>query len=360
MRCTGTQCPPPLSDGRLYLDRMLQRARFISRNDRIEPFKRRVSSREEDVPSAEELSRGKKRLTGDGAGLALPAEPAPGAGTMRARRSLRMADHLLVGLALVGVNTFIAANWVAMAAQPHVSIVAATKAPGWATRLVPSGKASLAPRVNRGLPAAQQLALAFDAAFGPRARTVGVGVLNGYRYYGGQVVWTDFGPILVTNGAAEAATPATAGTLGIFYLRETANGAFAEVRRWHAAIRGSPLGNPPRWIVRHDVTSKPVIETNAFGTWQGYACGTTTLTALTADGPTPLVTFATAYDSTGARGPSGERYRGEIMNVVRGRSFDVRYAGTQTLISRFVRQGTVYVLDATVDASGAPAKVATC
>jgi hypothetical protein len=210
------------------------------------------------------------------------------------------------------------------------------------------------------LPEAQQLARAFDTVFGSRSGATGGSVLDSYLYSGGQVVWADFGPVLVAKGTRETATPATAGTLGIFYLRETAGATFAEVRRWPAAIAGSRMGKAPRWAVRSDVASEPVIEANVLGTWQGYACGTTTLTALTAAGPAPLVTFASTYDSTGARGPSGERYRGEIVNVVRDRSFEVRYTGTRTLTARFVRSGPGYDLDATVDESGAPAVIPAC
>lgn len=138
-------------------------------------------------------------------------------------------------------------------------------------------------------------------------------------------------------------SPVDFGTLGLFYLRETPGPKFEEVRRWPDAVAGGTMGNPPQWKIRTDFADRPVIEATGGGVWQGYGCDTTTLTELTASGPKLLATFASGYSSEGAEGDAGQIYDGTIVNVVRGRSFDVRFTGTRTITEHYVRKGAEYV-----------------
>lgn len=194
----------------------------------------------------------------------------------------------------------------------------------------------------RALPEQRQVDLAFDAVFGPGDREIRLQEDAVYRYAHGKLIWADFGPVLIAEGSGEP-SPLVNGTLGLFYLREIAGAKFEEVRRWPDAVAGGTMGNPPRWEIRSDIADRPVIEATGGGVWQGYGCDTTTLTELTTEGPKLLATFASGYSSEGAEGDAGQIYDGTIVNVVRGRSFDVRFTGTRTLTEHYVRKGAEYV-----------------
>jgi hypothetical protein len=102
------------------------------------------------------------------------------------------------------------------------------------------------------------------------------------------------------------------------------------------------MASPPQWKIRQDITDGTVIESTAGGVWQGYACDSKTLTELTPSGPRSLVTFDSHYDSSGAVEEGYQTFDGTIVNVVRNRSFDVRFAGTRTIAEHFVRKGAGY------------------
>lgn len=207
---------------------------------------------------------------------------------------------------------------------------------------MPAADSQPALSLIRALPAQRQVDLAFDAVFGLKEREIHVSDEAVYSYSKGKVVWADFGPVLIVEGSG-GSSPVDFGTLGLFYLRETPGPKFEEVRRWPDAVAGGTMGNPPQWKIRTDFADRPVIEATGGGVWQGYGCDTTTLTELTASGPKLLATFASGYSSEGAEGDAGQIYDGTIVNVVRGRSFDVRFTGTRTITEHYVRKGAEYV-----------------
>ena len=193
----------------------------------------------------------------------------------------------------------------------------------------------------RELPAERQVDLAFDAVFGKGEREIELSDDASFAYSRGKVIWAEFGPVLIVEGNGDP-YPAALGTLGIFYLRELPGGTFEEVHRWPDAVAGGIMGNPPSWKVRQDIVDHPVIEATAGGVWQGYACDATSLTELTPAGPKSLVVFNSQYDSRSAGVGAGEYYAGAITQVVRNRSFDVRFTGTRQLTRHYVRNGEVY------------------
>lgn len=194
----------------------------------------------------------------------------------------------------------------------------------------------------RSLPIGRQVDLAFEALFGDRPREIRSDDRTVYSYSKAALVWSDFGPILIAEGQADA-SPNALGTLGIFYLREDPGPRFEQVRRWPEAIDGNIMGNPPEWKVRGDMGPYPVVESSSGGVWQGYACAATTLTELSPGGPKLLAVFDSHYSSEGAEGDDGETYDGSIVNVVPGRSFDVEFAGTRKVTQHFVRGVGVFV-----------------
>ena len=320
----------------------------MTADDHLSRLERLARLRDTGALSAEEFEREKAVLFqqsdagvthADEAEESPPANPSTETGA-RARR--RWPLLVLVGLALAGGGGWALANWTGITASPRATGANLThdEKPN-PSASAPAGKPS--PSTLRALPAEKQVDLAFEAVFGSGAREISVPEQAVYTYGKGKVVWGDFGPILIAEGTGDEPYPVALGTLGIFYLREIAGAKFEEVRRWPDAVVGSIMASPPQWKVRQDITDGMVIESTAGGVWQGYACDSKTLTELTPSGPRSLVTFASHYDSSGAVEEGYQTFDGTIVNVVRNRSFDVRFSGTRTITEHFVRKGAGYV-----------------
>ena len=72
------------------------------------------------------------------------------------------------------------------------------------------------------------------------------------------------------------------------------------------------------------------------------------------------MTFDSHYDSSGAAEEGGQSYDGTIVNVVRNRSFDVRFAGSRLITQHFVRKGTHYVSSPAADGEESKSAIPTC
>ncbi|MBD3728367.1 MAG: SHOCT domain-containing protein [Sphingomonadales bacterium] len=321
----------------------------MSTDDDLDRLERLARLRDSGALNAEEFEREKALLLqrdpslsptgGDAENPAQPAEESEAADRHRRRWPLL----LIGGLALAGGGGWALAHWAGSAVQP-----AGPGEAGAATSAAHSTPApaagTTAPRSTiRSLPATRQVELAYAAVFGRGARDIAMPDDLVYSYDQGKVVWTDFGPVLLAEGTGNEPYPVALGTLGVFYLREVPGGKFEALRSWPDAIIGSIMANPPQWKVREDITDRPVVESSAGGVWQGYGCDATTLTELTPGGPKSLVTFDSHYDSSGAVEDGFETYDGVIANVVRNRSFDVRFTGTATIVQHFIRKGTGFV-----------------
>lgn len=228
-----------------------------------------------------------------------------------------------------------------------------------ATRMPPRRQARRPVTGIRALSAQRQVDLAFDAVFGQGEREARTQQGMVYSYANGRVVWVGTTPFLIVEGTAEA-WPQSYGALGIFLLSEHRDGRLQEMARWPDAVMGSMMGNPPRWRVRDDITDRPVIESTGGGAWQGYACDTTTLTELTPDGPHSIGVIDMSYDSTGALGDQGKTYRGSISNVVRNRSFDVQFTGTQRIMQHFIRRDVQFLRVPEADDEVGESVIPTC
>lgn len=319
----------------------------MSMDDPLSRLERLARLREAGALSEEEFEREKARLLPGRGDFAVPdsnvdaGAPAREERKPKPREGRRWPWLLAAGIALAGSAGWALANWSDLGAD---QVAAAGVAPVRDTKRPSPGPEPGGKPNNSGMRALsekQQVDLAFGAVFGLGEREIRVSEETVYSYAKGRVLWTDFGPVLIVEGSGEPYPPAL-GTLGIFYLREVAGPKFEEVRRWPDAAVGSIMGNPPQWKIRRDITDRPVIESTSGGVWQGYACDSITLTELAPGGPRALVTFDSAYDDSGAEGADGQRYDGAIVNVVRNRSFDVRFSGTATIIEHFVRKGARY------------------
>jgi hypothetical protein len=206
-----------------------------------------------------------------------------------------------------------------------------------------------APSEVRSLPRGEQLARAFEAAFGRRGEAVLTvrtdGTSENVRYAPGRLAWPAFGPVLLSEGKVEDAAHVSAGKITIHYLRPAAD-RFEVVRAFPAGVVTGSSGQIARWSVSPRFTDWPVIVAEGGGTWQGYTCSWLTLTELRPDGPARLATVPLSYDDKGAKEDSAEArsIEGRILNIVRNQSFDVVYSGSRRFSEHYVRSGNGYAV----------------
>jgi hypothetical protein len=213
----------------------------------------------------------------------------------------------------------------------------------------------------RTLPPAQQLAKAFEAAFG-KAGSASVAAEAGAEdgaqsvtYKGGHLLQTPFGPVLVTEGKVDDAAHVNAGRIAVHYLRAQGD-HYEVVRAFPAAVRAGSSGEVGKWSVSPRFSDWPVIVTEGGGMWQGYACSNLTLTELRPNGPVDLLTLPLSYDDTGAKDDdSGVSIVGKLLNIVRNEGFDVVYSGSENFSEHYVRTPTGFGL-----AGGGKSRMRTC
>jgi len=209
-------------------------------------------------------------------------------------------------------------------------------------------EAKAAPDV-RTLPPAEQLARAFEAAFGSRGEAVlavqADGADEDVRYAPGRLIWPAFGPVLLSEGKVQDPAHVSAGRIGVHYLRPSAD-RFEIVRAFPAAVATGSLGQVAHWSVSPLFSTWPVVVAEGGGTWQGYTCSWLTLTELAPGGPAELARVPLSYDDRGAKQDEGDSVsiEGKILNVVRDQSFDVVYSGSRAFSAHYVRSGRGYVL----------------
>ena len=200
----------------------------------------------------------------------------------------------------------------------------------------------------RTLPPAEQLARAFEAAFGSRGEAVlsvpGNGADEDVRYAPGRLVWPAFGPVLISEGKVQDPAHASAGKIAIHYLRPAAD-RFEVARAFPAAIATGSNGQVARWTLDPRFSNWPVVAAEGGGTGQGYTCAWLTLTELRPDGPARVANVPLVYDDRGAKEDgTGRAIEGRILNIVRNQSFDVVYSGSRAFSEHYVRSARGYAV----------------
>jgi hypothetical protein len=207
-------------------------------------------------------------------------------------------------------------------------------------------EAKAAPDV-RALPAEEQLARAFEAAFGSRGEAAlavqSDGADEDVRYAPGKLIWPAFGPVLLSEGQVQDAAHVSAGKIAIHYLKPAAD-RFEVVRAWPAGVATGSFGRVAHWSVSPRFSTWPVIASEGGGTWQGYTCSWLTLTELRPGGPVELATVPLSYDDSGAKTDDSGAMSidGKILNIVKNQSFDVVYSGSRAFSDHYVRSGDRY------------------
>jgi hypothetical protein len=200
----------------------------------------------------------------------------------------------------------------------------------------------------RALPAEEQLARAFEAAFGSRGEAVisvpGDGADEDVRYAPGRLIWPAFGPVLVSEGKVQDPAHVSAGKIAVHYLRPVGD-RFEVVRAFPAAVSTGSFGQVARWTLNSSFSNWPVIAAEGGGTWQGYTCSSLNLTELRPGGPARLADVPLVYDDTGAKadGP-GRAIEGKILNVAKNQSFDIVYSGARAFSEHYVRGAGGYAV----------------
>jgi hypothetical protein len=193
----------------------------------------------------------------------------------------------------------------------------------------------------RSLPPEEQLARAFEAAFGSRGEAVlavpGDGSDEDVRYAPGRLIWPAFGPVLVSEGKVQDPAHVSAGKIAIHYLKP-AGDRFEVVRAFPAAVSTGSNGQVARWSLNPRFSDWPVVAAEGGGTFQGYTCASLSLTGLRPDGPAKVADVPLVYDDTGARDDgSGRAIEGKILNIVKNQTFDVVYSGSRAFSEHYVR-----------------------
>lgn len=191
------------------------------------------------------------------------------------------------------------------------------------------------------LPPEEQLARAFEAAFGSRGEAVlpvpADGADEDVRFAPGRLVWLPFGPVLVSEGKVQDPAHASAGRIAIHYLRP-AGDRFEVVRAFPGAVTTGSNGEVARWALNPRFSNWPVIAAEGGGTWQGYTCSSLTLTELRPEGPVKVAEVPLVYDDSGAKADgTGRAIEGKILNIVKNQSFDVVYSGARAFSEHYVR-----------------------
>jgi hypothetical protein len=205
----------------------------------------------------------------------------------------------------------------------------------------------------------EQLARAFEAAFGSRGEAVlsvpGDGSDEDVRFAPGRLIWPAFGPVLISEGKVQDPAHASAGKIAVHYLKP-AGDRFEVARAFPAAVATGSNGEVARWSLNPRFSNWPVIAAEGGGTGQGYSCSWLTLTELRPDGPVKVANVPLLYDDTGAKEDgTGRSIEGKILNINKNQSFDVVYSGSRAFSEHYVRGPSGYAV-----AGGGKSTMETC
>jgi hypothetical protein len=215
-----------------------------------------------------------------------------------------------------------------------------------------AGLVSHIPPPEEPAPLPKRLADAFEAATGRRDGFNGTDE-NNYAVWTGPLKLVDlpFGPVLLVERDL-AAGHAQTGSIGVYYLRESAR-RFEVTGRWPKAVEGWDWGDPPStWELTDRFTAYPAIYATGDYMGQGIILQGATLTELRPDGPATSDLIGTSYDDDGSRFPESKPscvVKGRIANIRRDRSFDVVVTGSVNAVDRYVKRNGRFVARRGID-----------
>jgi hypothetical protein len=319
---------------------------------RIEALERLEKLRQSGTLSDAEFEVEKTRLLSETAPAPYPASPpgpAPDALATQAAEPARSTNWALIGvvgafLALVAVALGVAMASFTSTTPNNLQAPVASSSP--TASASPDASAAL-----RALPADEQASIAFKAIFGRAAPIVATVDGSSETTKAVKVIWAERGPILITSTEIPDGCHACSGSLGVYYLKP-AGATFEVVGRYPKAVEGWGWGTVPDWSMSEKFTDYPAIYAEGGYSGQGVTCGGATLTELRPEGPVTSDQIATGADNSGNiddgtgktfGGDPAYNLQGKIVNVVRGKSFEVQVTGTDSFTERYVRKDNKFV-----------------
>jgi Short C-terminal domain len=195
----------------------------------------------------------------------------------------------------------------------------------------------------RTLPADEQLARAFGAAFAQGAKTSGADG-GSLTYRPGILRWAGSRAILVSPGVSESGCHACRGALAVHYL-EPEGDKLRVTGRWETAIDAGAYGKPPDWSLSTLLSAQPMLRTRLHDGNQGYFCTQEAFYEFGPEGPRKIADIPIGYDDVGALGKAaGKTIDGKIINAMRDQSFDVLYSGSRMFSEHYVRGAAGYAV----------------
>jgi hypothetical protein len=308
-----------------------------SRYDELERLQR---LRESGALTDEEFQAEKRRLLGHQS--VAPGEVAPAQEVVEAERGAPSRRRLWIILGFAGLTIAIVVGLLLgrMSGGGDDGIIdlpMPTENEAADSNLV---EAKAAPDI-RALAPDEQLARAFEAAFGSRGEAVlsvpGEEQDEGVRYAPGRLIWPAFGPVLISEGKVQDPAHVSAGKIAVHYLKP-AGDRFEVVRAFPAAVATGSFGQIARWSLNSRFSNWPTIVAEGGATSQGYTCSVLTLTELRPGGPAQVGRVPLVYDDTGAKEDGSRRsIEGKILNIVQNQTFDVVYSGSRAFSEHYVR-----------------------
>lgn len=160
-----------------------------------------------------------------------------------------------------------------------------------------------------------------------------------------------FATVLLTSTEIPGGCHGCSGYVGVYYLIDQ-NGQLKVTGKWPKALGSWGWGAVPNWKLSNAFTNNPALVAEGGFTGQGYTCSGLNILELTPQGPvesdvvnTGMTNAGAVLEETGLTS-GGDPLRsidGKIVNIVKGRSFDVRVSGDENFVERYAKQGGKFV-----------------
>ncbi len=201
--------------------------------------------------------------------------------------------------------------------------------------------------VKTGVPLAdlsveERTALAEAVVF-PNGRTMTTEDGSVIDFQPGVLVETPFATVLVSEGRTEGGYHVDSGHVAIHYLVPEGH-SYRVTKAFPDAIQIGSWGMMSMMKVSRKFSNLPVVYTEGGGTWQGNSCGWVQLTELQPSGPVELVRFMYSADLYDMQDGTSYSSHGQITDIIKNKSFAVRFTGDTNFTAHYIRSGNTYVL----------------
>jgi hypothetical protein len=199
---------------------------------------------------------------------------------------------------------------------------------------------------------AETLADAFEAATGHRASFSEVDAGEEITTTPIRIIQLPFGTALLTKREVKDGCHACAGSIGVYYLKGSADGMLV-TGHWPKAVEGWGWGAAPAtWYITDAFTEYPAVYASGAFMGQGVVEESATITELRPQGPVTSGVIGTGFSDEGAIVDSDRPacvVKGAIANVRKNRGFDVVFTGSVKGVDHSVKKGGKFVAGSKLD-----------